>query len=55
VKLFRRGRSVSSEQSEESESHSEKSPLVSSWSLAKLLLGKSSSAHENVKEGSPTR
>lgn len=48
------GRSLSSEY-ENSGSDSEKSPILSSWSLAKLLLGKSESAHENVKDTSPKR
>ncbi|CRK93839.1 CLUMA_CG007366, isoform A [Clunio marinus] len=53
-----RGRSVSSEQENSESEHSEKSPLVSTKSLAKLLFNKSLSSQENATGkdiDSPTR
>ena len=49
------GRSVSSENSESE--HSEKSPLVLSRSLTKMLFNKTTKTHDSgaTKEGSPTR
>lgn len=55
---FFRGRSVSSEQENSESDHSEKSPLVSTRSLAKLLFSKSLSPAESgsAKDNdSPTR
>lgn len=42
-----RGRSVSSEQDNSESEHSEKSPLVSTKSLAKLLFNRSLSTQDN--------
>lgn len=54
-----RGRSVSSEQDNSESEHSEKSPLVSTKSLAKLLFSRSMSTQDNGPNrdsgDSPTR
>lgn len=53
VKIFR-GRSMSSENDNSESEACERSPLVSSWSLAKLLIGKRNSFDYCI-ESSPKR
>lgn len=52
-----RGRSVSTEKENSESEHSEKSPLVSTKSLAKLLFNKNLSSQESgsTRDDSPTR